>query len=138
MSTSIILLDRSFRANDVDTLILEACFYPCAAAWGWCGIGCWCGWNNYLRNMVPLSTLQTQSFHFSDVIVYGVEIPGTDGRAGMAAISNESNSTDMGKVSEAVLSLPSYARPIFVRLIRDTMKHLTGQGAFLTIATAVK
>ena len=117
MSTSIILLDRSFRANDVNTLLKK---------------------HGILRNMVPLSTLQTQSFHFSDVIVYGVEIPGTDGRAGMAAISNESNSTDMGKVSEAVLSLPSYARPIFVRLIRDTMKHLTGQGAFLTIATAVK
>ena len=63
---------------------------------------------------------------FRDVIVYGVEIPGTDGRAGMAAISNENNTVDMNKVSEAVLSLPSYARPIFVRLIRDTTKHLTG------------
>ena len=35
MSTSIILLDYSFNANDVDMLVFESCFFiPSAIAWG--------------------------------------------------------------------------------------------------------
>ena len=62
------------------------------------------------------------------MIVYGVEIPGTDGRAGMAAIGNEDGHVDMCRVSRAALSLPSYARPIFVRLLRTSAdSHMTGR-----------
>ncbi len=63
---------------------------------------------------------------FRDVIVYGVEIVGTDGKAGMAAISNEDDTIDMDRVSAAVTSLPSYARPMFVRLLKNANSHLTG------------
>ena len=35
MSTSIILLDQTFNANDVDTMVVEPCFlFPPAAVWG--------------------------------------------------------------------------------------------------------
>ncbi len=53
--------------------------------------------------------------------VYGVEIPNTDGRAGMAAITLEAGkSLDMAAFSEFVAQeLPPYARPVFLRIQRD-------------------
>ncbi|HEB89238.1 MAG TPA: long-chain-acyl-CoA synthetase, partial [Deltaproteobacteria bacterium] len=63
-----------------------------------------------------------------EVNVYGVTIPGTDGRAGMAAIvTNDDFDIDaLGRVVEE--GLASYARPIFVRIlpqmeITGTFKH---------------
>ncbi|MGV0033838.1 MAG: long-chain-acyl-CoA synthetase [Candidatus Azotimanducaceae bacterium WSBS_2022_MAG_OTU7] len=56
--------------------------------------------------------------------VYGVEIPGADGRAGMAAIVLQEH-IDPQKVNLSSLSehirenLPSYARPIFIRLLTE-------------------
>jgi fatty-acyl-CoA synthase len=50
-------------------------------------------------------------------IVYGVAVPGTEGRAGMAAIvCNER--FEMGEFERHVTqSLPEYARPVFVRIL---------------------
>ena len=46
----------------------------------------------------------------------------------MAAIGNEDGHVDMCRVSRAALSLPSYARPIFVRLLRTSAdSHMTGR-----------
>ena len=65
--------------------------------------------------------------NFDDIIftnIYGVEIPGADGRAGMAAIVLKEGMNledlDLKGLSEHVRSnLPSYARPIFIRLLED-------------------
>ncbi len=56
--------------------------------------------------------------------VYGVEIPGTDGRAGMAAIvlreGLTTSSLDLDSLSAHVNNnLPSYARPIFIRILKE-------------------
>ena len=53
--------------------------------------------------------------------VYGVKIPGCEGRAGMAAFSLEdSASFDWQAFSEYVEnSLPKYARPLFIRIIQE-------------------
>ncbi|NWR81770.1 S27A1 protein, partial [Centropus unirufus] len=54
----------------------------------------------------------------TDVAVYGVEVPGVEGKAGMAAITDP-----MAKVNPNVLHqalqkvLPPYARPVFLRLL---------------------
>jgi len=55
-----------------------------------------------------------------DCVVYGVEVPGNEGRAGMAAILDPEGELDlvdlakeMGKV------LPAYARPLFIRIIKN-------------------
>ena len=53
-----------------------------------------------------------------DVAVYGVEIPGTDGRAAMVAIPDPGRAVDMEQFHQAVETLlPSFARPQFVRLV---------------------
>lgn len=54
-----------------------------------------------------------------DVTVYGVEVPGTDGRAGMAAVVMSPGAELNGVALAAQLraALPSYAVPLFVRTI---------------------
>jgi len=60
--------------------------------------------------------------------VYGVKVPGTDGRAGMAALATE-GPIDLAKFKEHLdKNLPVYARPIFLRLqgeieVTGTFKH---------------
>jgi fatty-acyl-CoA synthase len=53
--------------------------------------------------------------------VYGVEVPGADGRAGMVALSlNEGGHFSPDRFYQHVMgALPSYAAPLFVRLIGE-------------------
>jgi citronellyl-CoA synthetase len=70
--------------------------------------------------------------HFCNV--YGVEIPGTDGRAGMAALvlNEDCDQLDVDSLSTLVhAELPAYARPQFLRLLpamdtTGTFKMLKG------------
>ena len=59
-------------------------------------------------------------------IAYGVEIPGTDGRAGMAALTvKDINSFDIASFSEHLTrKLPTYAVPLFFRLRSE--EEITG------------
>ncbi|MGV0626395.1 long-chain-acyl-CoA synthetase FadD6 [Mycolicibacter minnesotensis] len=58
--------------------------------------------------------------------VYGVQVPGTGGRAGMAAVKLRDGATFDGAGLAATLrdQLPSYAVPLFVRLV-ESMAHTT-------------
>jgi fatty-acyl-CoA synthase len=60
----------------------------------------------------------------TDVAVYGVAIPGADGRAGMAAlvVTPEFDLTEFRQT--VVEALPAYARPVFVRIVPSL--ELTG------------
>jgi fatty-acyl-CoA synthase len=49
-------------------------------------------------------------------IVYGVEIPGTEGRAGMAAIVANQDFELVTFRQQLVARLPSYTRPVFLRI----------------------
>jgi fatty-acyl-CoA synthase len=51
-----------------------------------------------------------------DVVVYGVAVPGADGRAGMAAVTADATFDLLTFHSVAKERLPPYARPLFVRL----------------------
>lgn len=53
-----------------------------------------------------------------DVTVYGVEVSGMEGRAGMATIVGTEKTVDLTKLLQKLsLSLPVYAVPIFIRLV---------------------
>jgi len=60
------------------------------------------------------------------VAVYGVQVPGADGRAGMAALLLSPEARFDGEALYRLTEerLPRYAAPVFVRLIRDM--DLTG------------
>jgi len=65
--------------------------------------------------------------NLNDATVYGVEIPHTDGRAGMAAIVDTENVLDLELFTKGIrASLPTYAQPIFLRV----MKSLPLTGTF--------
>jgi fatty-acyl-CoA synthase len=60
----------------------------------------------------------------TDVAVYGVSVPGTEGRAGMAALV-VGEDFDLPALRCALLErLPDYARPLFIRIV--TAIELTG------------
>jgi fatty-acyl-CoA synthase len=60
----------------------------------------------------------------ADAAVYGVQVPGTEGRAGMAAIVAAPD-FDLGDLRRALLErLPEYARPLFLRIVSSI--ELTG------------
>jgi fatty-acyl-CoA synthase len=52
-----------------------------------------------------------------DVAVYGVTVPGTEGRAGMAALVVGSDFDPAVLRAEAAGRLPDYARPLFLRIV---------------------
>lgn len=60
----------------------------------------------------------------NDAVVYGVEIPKTNGRAGMAAITlNPGHKLDLKSLlSELQKNLPDYAVPVFVRVLDEIEK----------------
>lgn len=54
-----------------------------------------------------------------DAVVYGVEIPNVEGRAGMAAVVDEEGVLDLNQLLDGMKqSLPAYARPVFLRVTR--------------------
>ena len=53
-----------------------------------------------------------------EAVVFGVEIPGQEGRVGMAAIL-ATNIDLQGLSMHLKAQLPPYARPLFIRLIQD-------------------
>lgn len=55
-----------------------------------------------------------------DAAVYGVEVPGTEGKAGMVAIYDPEYTLNIKEMADGVKkSLPSYARPLFVRVLSE-------------------
>ena len=53
----------------------------------------------------------------ADAIVYGVAVPGADGRAGMALLKIDGR-LDLDALARRLETLPPYARPLFLRLAR--------------------
>jgi fatty-acyl-CoA synthase len=54
-----------------------------------------------------------------DAVVYGVAAPGYDGRAGMVAIVVDGELDLVGFRAHLTARLPEYARPVFVRILRE-------------------
>lgn len=52
-----------------------------------------------------------------DAAVYGVDVPGTDGRAGMAALVTDATFDAAALHRALAASLPPYAQPVFLRLV---------------------
>ncbi|XP_020716393.1 long-chain fatty acid transport protein 4 isoform X2 [Ceratitis capitata] len=62
---------------------------------------------------------------YKDTVVYGVTIPHTEGRAGMAAIYDPNNEVDLVVFADKLAKvLPAYARPQFLRFL--TKIDMTG------------
>jgi fatty-acyl-CoA synthase len=54
-----------------------------------------------------------------DGVVYGVTVPGAEGRAGMAALAVDAGFDLAEFRADVALRMPAYARPLFLRLLRS-------------------
>lgn len=77
---------------------------------------------------VEVENVISSHLNSTEVSVYGVQIPGQEGKAGMAAIMKDDLDLDLlGKHLQA--NLPTYAKPLFIRL----SKEFDYTGSFKTI-----
>jgi len=75
-------------------------------------------WKGENVSTMEVEAMISQVVGLRDCVVYGVEVPGTEGRAGMAAIPDPENKVDMDKLYSGLTDkLPSYGTPIFLRLV---------------------
>ena len=82
-------------------------------------------WKGENVSTTEVEAVMANILQLRDVVAYGVEVPGNEGRAGMAAIVGTRESVDLsGLAQQLFLSLPHYAVPLFVRLIPSA--DLTG------------
>lgn len=74
-------------------------------------------WKGENVSTAEVLTALTASRGVIEGVVYGVAVPGTDGRAGMAALVVNSDFDLATFRADVVSRLPSYARPVFLRLL---------------------
>ncbi len=60
----------------------------------------------------------------AEAIVFGVAVPHSEGRAGMAVVT-ANGAPDLEGIARAVAPLPRYARPLFLRFVREIARTET-------------
>jgi len=77
-------------------------------------------WRGENVSTIEVEAVLSNVLNQQDTIVYGVEVPGVEGRAGMAAIVEPSEGLDLKSFLSAIKNqLPSYATPIFLRFVQN-------------------
>ncbi|XP_074042537.1 fatty acid transport protein 3 isoform X2 [Leptinotarsa decemlineata] len=65
-----------------------------------------------------VETVASEIIGAKDVVVYGVEVPGSEGKAGMIAIADPEGNLDVEALAKGLKShLPAYAVPMFLRIL---------------------
>ena len=83
-------------------------------------------WKGENVSTMEVEATISQVIGLRDCVVYGVEIPGAEGRAGMAAIPDPERKVDVAQMYVGMSEkLPAYARPIFLRFVDEI--DLTGK-----------
>ncbi len=104
--------DKYFLSGDILRMDEEGFLYFCDRT------GDTFRWKGENVSTTEVESIMAKILQLRDVVVYGVEIPGSEGRAGMAAIVGTQDSVDLsGLAQQLFLSLPAYAVPLFIRLI---------------------
>jgi fatty-acyl-CoA synthase len=76
-------------------------------------------WKGENVSTAEVLTALTTSRGVLDGVVYGVTVPGADGRAGTAALLVDANFDLAAFRADAAANLPVYARPVFLRLLKS-------------------
>jgi fatty-acyl-CoA synthase len=74
-------------------------------------------WKGENVSTAEVSSALTASRGVTDAVVYGVAVPGTDGRAGTAALIVNAEFDLAAFRAEVAARLPAYARPVFLRMV---------------------
>ncbi len=104
--------DRYFLSGDILRMDEDGFLYFCDRT------GDTFHWKGENVSTMEVEAAMQNILSMRDVTVYGVEVPGSEGRAGMAAIVGDKESVDLsGLAPQLFLALPAYAVPLFVRLV---------------------
>ena len=115
--------DRYFNSGDVLVKDDEGYFYFCDRT------GDTFRWKGENVSTFEVESVISRQLGNRDVIVYGVEVVGCEGRAGMAAVVDTDGSLRCQDILEQLKGyLPSYAIPLFVRIIKEAA--VTGTGKY--------
>lgn len=77
-------------------------------------------WRGENVSTIEVENVISRNLNSSEVVVYGVEVPGQEGKAGMAALNCHPDSVNLGDLGAKIKnSLPSYARPVFIRFVNE-------------------
>ena len=76
-------------------------------------------WRGENVSTAEIEVIMSKILGLRDVVVYGVSVPGTEGRAGMAAVVDPDNTgIDLSALVQGLNEqLPRYAHPIFLRIV---------------------
>jgi len=88
-------------------------------------------WKGENVSTTEVENIMTDCENVTESVVYGVEIPNTNGRAGMASICLKESTEDFdfkGLYAQMIDELPTYAMPVFLRIRGEiettgTFKH---------------
>jgi fatty-acyl-CoA synthase len=88
-------------------------------------------WKGENVSTMEIEEVSTAFPEVAEASVYGVEIPGVEGRAGMAAVVADRQFELAAFRDHLLARLPAYACPVFLRLVREigttaTFKHKKG------------
>lgn len=82
-------------------------------------------WRGENVSTTEVESVMSKVLSLRDVVVYGVTVPGTEGRAGMAAVVDPDNKISFETLVQSLKQLlPSYAIPMFLRIVHKV--ELTG------------
>jgi fatty-acyl-CoA synthase len=76
-------------------------------------------WKGENVSTAEVLTALTAARGVVDGVVYGVAVPGADGRAGLAALLVNADFDLAAFRADVALRLPGYARPVFLRLLKN-------------------
>ncbi len=75
-------------------------------------------WKGENVSTVEVENIMSEKLKSTEVIIYGVEVPGQEGKAGMATIVDDK--FDIKCLHDLIKNdLTSYAKPQFLRLVKD-------------------
>ena len=115
--------DAYFLSGDMMRLDEEGYFYFCDRT------GDTFRWKGENVSTNEVEGLTSRTLELRDVVVFGVDIPGVEGKAGMACIVGTEEFVDVkGLAKKLYRVLPAYAVPLFIRLIQQA--DMTGTFKF--------
>lgn len=75
-------------------------------------------WHGENVSTTEVESVISKALGLRDVVVYGVTVPGTEGRAGMAAVVDTESKISFETLAQSLKQLlPSYAIPVFLRIV---------------------
>jgi solute carrier family 27 fatty acid transporter 1/4 len=119
---------RAFNSGDLMRIDSFGYFYFCDR------LGDTFRWRGENVSTIEVENVISRCLSSREVVVYGVEGPGQEGKAGMAAINCQPDAVDLKVLAtRLMIELPHYAKPVFLRFVQELEHTGTGFNTFFLL-----